>query len=228
MRKRVKFWLAAALCALPLLAAFACGATPSGTGTGTGGTGGKAVAPPAAVHRVTGITIRYRDLNVTNGKIEVDLSDGAIVLSADVQKTDESADGAAAFYSGDPSVASVVAATGAVTLKKQGETVITATAGGKSHQVVLIVADAYSAPAAYGITVVGGTAKADGAAVAAAAAGTLIALAAVVPDGMRFARWDYEAGGAPIQADDLWRNGDNIFAMPARAVTVTAVFETIF
>ncbi len=178
-------------------------------GTGNGNT------PPAAVHQVYSVALQHNGANV-DGQMAVDLSEGSLTLSAKVDK-DAEADGTVTYESSVSAVAEISAA-GVVTLKSKGETVITATVGGKSHSIVLIVNDDYSSATKYTVTVSGGTAKnADGQVVTSASEGDYLTLVPAMPAHKDFVEWDFGT------ANDLWVNGNTI-KMPAKALTITAEY----
>lgn len=178
---------------------------------------GTLVEPPEApAPKVNSVAIYYQDVQIP-GMLSVDLSMKTVSLSAIVQKTDESVDGTVAFASSVPEIASITD-TGVVTLKTEGETVISATAGDKKHEIVLAVGNDYApAPQQYLIVVLGGTSDKTS-----AAEGTFVTLNAVVPEHMKFVEWEYKIGEDVVT--DLWING-NIIAMPDGDITVTAKYE---
>ena len=172
---------------------------------------GPTVEKPDPVYKVYSVTLRYNDANVDGGTINVDLSAGSIQLGANVRK-DEAADGTVTYSSSDPAIATIDA-TGKVTLLAEGETVITASAGGKSHQVVLVVSDDYQTSESHTITVNGGTAS-----VTSAKAGDYVTLSATIPAHMDFIEWQFDG------EDTIWTNG-NVFRMPDRDIVITADFD---
>ena len=168
------------------------------------------VNPPAEVSRVYSVTIMYNDNAIDGGVLSVDKSAGTINVTANVVK-DADADGAVVFDSSDKNVATITAA-GAVTLLEKGETVLSATAGGKSHSVVLVVNDTHAETGVeHNITVNGGTAN-----VAAARAGEYVTLAVEVPKHKDFTGWRF-----PNTV--TWISG-NVFKMPDRDVEIVAEF----
>lgn len=179
---------------------------------GCGGSKNPPVDPPAPVYKVHSVTLQYNDKNIDGGILNVDVSAKTVQLTAKVEK-DEKADGTVKFASSEESVASVDGK-GLVTLKKEGETVVSATAGEKKHEIVLVVGDDYTAAESYSITVNGGTASATK-----AEPGSHITLTAAVPEHKDFIKWTFDAG-----EEDLWVNG-NVFRMPAHDVVVTAEYE---
>lgn len=172
---------------------------------------GPTVEKPDPVYKVYSVTLRYNDANVDGGTINVDLSAGSIQLGANVRK-DEAADGTVTYSSSDPAIATIDA-TGKVTLLAEGETIISAAAGGKSHQVVLIVSDDYQTSESHTITVNGGTASATS-----AKAGDYVTLSATIPAHMDFIEWQFDG------EDTIWTNG-NVFRMPDRDIVITADFD---
>jgi outer membrane lipoprotein-sorting protein len=155
MKRGSKLLLAVTLTFVMAFGAVAC--VDSGGGTPTPPTPPVIVDPPVPVSEVESVTIVYDGQKVTGGVLSVDLTVGSIVLSAEVRKT-EDADGTVSFTSSDTAVAEIDAASGKVTLKQKGETVISASAGAKKHEIVLVVTDDYTMPQQYTITVIGGTA----------------------------------------------------------------------
>lgn len=176
------------------------------------------VEPPSKTGEVSSVTIGYEDADITGGMLAVDLSVGTLTLRANVRKTDESVNAVVKFNSSVKDVATVTE-NGTVTLVGVGETVITAEAGNKKHEIVLVVGDNYSVPQQYTVTVVGGRSN-----ISTAAPSEYVTLTANEDPSRRFVRWEYSMGGEPIA--DLWING-NIFAMPAGNITVTAIFEVM-
>ena len=172
---------------------------------------GPTVEKPDPVYKVYSVTLRYNDANVDGGTINVDLSAGSIQLGANVRK-DEAADGTVTYSSSDPAIATIDA-TGKVTLLAEGETIISAAAGGKSHQVVLVVSDDYQTSESHTITVNGGTASATS-----AKAGDYVTLSATIPAHMDFIEWQFDG------EDTIWTNG-NVFRMPDRDIVITADFD---
>lgn len=169
------------------------------------------VEKPAPVYKVYSVTLRYNDANVDGGIINVDLSAGSIQLGANVRK-DDGADGTVTYESSETSVATIDAQ-GKVTLISAGETIISATAGGKSHRVVLAVSDDYKTAESHSITVNGGTAS-----VTAAEAGEYVTLTAEIPQHMDFIEWQFDG------EDEIWTNG-NVFRMPDRDIVITADYD---
>ncbi len=168
------------------------------------------VEPPAPTYAVQSVTIRYNNAAV-NGTLAVDISANTVQFVADVQK-DDGADGTVTFTSSKTAVATVNNS-GLATLVGEGETVITAQAGGKQHAIVLVVADSSAGTAlSYDIIVNGGTASASK-----ADKDTLVTLTPTVPDHKVFKGWQYSV-------DNVWTNG-NSFKMPNQKVTVTAIYE---
>ncbi|MBO5328082.1 MAG: Ig-like domain-containing protein [Clostridia bacterium] len=181
--------------------------------SGCGGDSSVVINPPAPEYSVHSVTINYNGKKV-DGTLSADLSSESLSLSAVVRKDDQ-ADGAVSYVSGNPLVATI-AADGTVTLLSEGETVITASAGGKTHAIVLKVTDSFAAnPTSYTITVNGGTATQTK-----ASEGEYVTLSAIVPEYKSFVKWEYETE-TPV---DLWISG-NKFKMPACAIDITAVYE---
>ena len=104
-----------------------------------------------------------------------------------------------------------------MTLKSAGETVITATAGNKSHSVVLLVSS--GATSTYAIAVEGGSASTDK-----AKAGDTVSLEVNASKKQLFIGWKFFDADTDEQIDDIWVNG-NTFRMPERNVIVKAEFD---
>lgn len=202
IRKKV---IALVLCVIMALCAV-------GTLSACGDNGEKqpVVEPPAPVYEVHSVTLQYNDANVTGGTLSADVSAGTIQLGAKVEK-DEQADGTVTYESSNASVATINSS-GLVTLVAKGETVISATAGDKSHKIVLVVGDDYSQSSPYTITVNGGTSS-----VTSARPGDYVTLSATVPEHKDFTEWSYSVEG-------VWTNG-NVFRMPESDITITANFD---
>ena len=162
--------------------------------------------PPAPIYKVHSVTIKFNDETV-EGTLSADINSKELQLTATVKK-DAKADGTVTFTSNNNSVATVDQ-NGKVTLIKKGEAVITATAGGKTHTIVLIVKDDFSTKEYYTITVNGGTSS-----VSKAAPGEYVTLSAIIPEHKDFQRWNYSVRG-------VITNG-NVFKMPAEDIVITA------
>lgn len=175
------------------------------------------VEPPVRQGEVTDVTIRYNEKDVA-GIINVDLSEKVLKLSARVDKTGDDVDGTVTFESEKEEVA-VVSNDGTVTLVAEGETVITASAGNKTHSIVLAVSDSF-AVSTYTITVVDGVSD-----VATARPGDPVTLTVVPPEHKTFVKWAFSINGKP--AENIWQNG-NVFSMPEGDVTVAAEFTDTF
>ncbi len=169
---------------------------------------------PVAAPRVYSVTIRYNDTPVAE-TLSVNMTVGTVELSAAVLK-DEQADGTVTWESGAKTVATVTSA-GLVTLLKSGETVISASVGGKKHEIVLVVGAAPTQPSAYTITVNGGTAD-----VSAAIEGARVTLSPVLSSLTSFIRWEYRINGE--LTDSLSISG-HLFLMPAANVVITGIYE---
>lgn len=183
--------------------------------------------PPPSTPKIASVMIKYDGKLVTEGLLTMDISVGTFTLDTDVQKTDERVNADVTFSSKVPAVASITSG-GEVTINSVGETVITATAGDKSHQIVLQIVD--NSAQMFTITVVGGVASVDGEAPSASATafpGAIVTLMPTINGNQNFLRWEYKVNGIPIVSDELWHNGDNIFMMPVGNVVITAVFEDI-
>ncbi len=177
------------------------------------GRGGTQVEPPEPVYKVNSVVIRHNSTPV-EGTLSVNMTAGTVALAAGVTK-DAEADGTVTWSSGDTAVATV-ADDGTVTLLKSGETVITAAAGNKKHEIVLVVGAVPTQPNAYTITVNGGTSNTSS-----AVEGSRITLTPDIPEHNEFVRWEYKINGEP--ADNLSVSG-HLFLMPGANISVTAVF----
>lgn len=172
------------------------------------------VDPPEKVQKVHAISVQYNGSTV-NGTLSADLSMKTLTLESKVNK-DEGADGTVTYRSSVETVAAVDAK-GVVTLKSAGETVISAEAGAKKTQFVLVVGDSYSSSSAHTVTVNGGKAYGEGGtAVTSAKEGEFLTLEAEIPAHMDFIEWKTE--------DGLWMNG-NVFKMPDHDVEITADYR---
>lgn len=167
---------------------------------------GEIIEPPAPVYSVHSVTLKY-DGDAVEGTLTTDVSIKELQLTADVEK-DAEADGSVTFSSNDPKVATVDE-NGKVTLVSEGETVIRAQAGDKTHTIVLIVKDDFTEKKYYTITVNGGTAD-----VTKAAAGEYVTLTAIIPEHKDFQRWNYSVRGVLTSG--------NLFKMPAEDIVITA------
>ena len=190
--------------------------TDGSGGDNGGGNQSAVVAPPAPEYKVMSVNLQVNDVNV-DGTYSVDISAGTLQFAASVLK-DEGADGTVTYASSDTRVAMIDSA-GKTTLRSTGETVISAAAGDKEHKIVLIVSDDYSTPSSHNITVIDGTSS-----VTSAPAGTYVTISPVAPPHKKFVEWKYTYTANGTEIGDIWLNG-NIFAMPAAAVTVTAIYE---
>lgn len=211
MNKKNK-WLALAMSAVLAIGALplvGCSEIPVIGGLFGQGQEQDKVDPPAAVQKVYSVTMQYNGKRIDGGVLSVDLSAGTIQLTADVLK-DDGADGTLTFTSSDESVATVDAASGLVTLKASGETIINATAGEKTHSIVLSVS-ADDTGETYSITVNGGSADVTG-----ARAGDYVVLDVAIPEHKEFVRWNF-----PESVE--WING-NMFRMPEANVEISAEF----
>ena len=162
--------------------------------------------PPAPIYKVYSVTIKM-DGETVEGTLTTDMNSKEIQLSATVKK-DAKADGTVTYTSNNPDVATIDE-TGKVTLVSKGEAVICASAGGKTHTIVLIVKDDFSPKEFYTITVNGGTSS-----VSKAAPGEYVTLTAIIPEHKDFQRWNFSTRGVVT-------NG-NIFKMPAENIVITA------
>lgn len=177
------------------------------------------VEPPEIEYKVHQILLQYGGSTV-NGTLSVDLSQKEIALNAVVAK-DDGADEPVVFDSSEKEVATVDSA-GTVTLKSTGETLITASCGGKEQKFVLVVGDS-SPQTAYTVTVNGGLASdAAGNIITSAVAGSYVTLSvAIDTKHNNFIRWNFGE-----DSGDLWLNG-NVFKMPARDIVIDAESEAI-
>ena len=124
----------------------ACGNKPS--------SGGDDDIPVVLENSVIELYIVYNGQKVTSGFIELDMSQKTASVSCSI-KTVGSPNYTLSYAIDDTSVAEITQ-DGLISIKKVGETVLTASAGGLSHSVVLIVGDKYAPqPAVYTITVEG-------------------------------------------------------------------------
>ena len=170
------------------------------------------VEPPAPEYKVYSVTLQYNGKNIDGNVLNADVSAGTLQLTTKVVKDDGAE--ATVTYASSVSEVATVSKDGLVTLAGKGETVISATAGDKKHEIVLVVADDYSVADSYTITVNGGTASVTG-----ATEGTYVTLTANVPEHQDFIEWEF--------SDNVtWVNG-NVFKMPAGDVNVTAKFEAM-
>lgn len=190
--------------------------------------GEQTITPPGNDSRITAVTIHdSNDRAVTSGVLSVDLSYGSVTLTAEVDVTSGTAP-SAVFESQNKDVATVTE-TGEVTLLKSGEAVLTASAGDKSHSIVLVVGDI--AAGKYALVVDGGKAQVDGdenwTNAISVSRQSVIALQPEIPAGMQFVGWSFTSGLQPVNPEYLNRNGENIFEMPAMDITVEAEFELL-
>lgn len=173
---------------------------------------GESGATSGGVHttdpKVHSVVLRYNEANI-GGTLEADLSLGTVRIVASVTK-DEGADGTVTFRSGTPSVAKI-SSDGLVTLLSAGETVITAQAGGKRQDFVLVVTDEFGEEETFAIAVSGGTSS-----VTEAAAGDYVTVTPAPDEGKVFVRWEWDDAISAIYG--------NTFLMPASDVTISAVF----
>ncbi len=214
MRKGLFKFLAILTCVMFLLPLTACVKTDTDED--------EKVLPPDPVSAVTNVIIMYDGNKLTGGVLSVDVSLTSITLTADVQKTGD-ADGTVTFVSSDSLVAEIGSASGIVTLKKKGETIISASAGDKKHEIALVVGDDLqgSVTEKYTVTVVGGISD-----ITAAVEGQQVALSYTFMEDQEFLYWEYKKtnSGELIDEKDLWINGNN-FRMPAYDITVTAIIN---
>ena len=192
----------------------ACGNKPSPSG------GGDDDIPVVLENSVIELYIVYNGQKVTSGFIELDMSQKTANVSCSI-KTVGSPKYTLSYTIDDTSVAEITQ-DGLITIKKVGETVLTAGAGGLSHSVVLIVGDKYAPqPAVYTITVEGGTAN-----VSSMKAGGYVQLKADTDlfkaTHKEFVGWQYFNKDTMEPLTDLWING-SVFRMPECNVLVKAL-----
>lgn len=180
-------------------------------------THGSTTPPEAPAPRVLSVSLKRNGETVT-GVLSVDISQGSFTVTADVAK-ENGADGTVTYASSEKTVATITDA-GAITLVGVGETVISATAGEKKAQFVLVVNDGLTVSSSYTITVTGGKAYSEkGEEISAAKAGDFVYLKASSPAHQRFVDWNFGE-------DITWTSG-NMFRMPAKAVEISASFEAM-
>lgn len=173
-----------------------------------GGETGNTVNPPEPEYKVHSVTLKYEGKTV-EGTLTTDLSMKEISLSAQVQK-DAEADGTVVYTSETPEVATIDQ-NGKITLVSEGEAVIRAKAGNKTHTIVLIVKNDFAEKDYFTITVNGGTAT-----VTKAVAGEYVTLSAIIPEHKDFQRWNFSVRGVLTSG--------NIFKMPAENIVITAEY----
>ena len=166
------------------------------------------INPPEPEYKVHSVSLKYEGKTI-EGTLTTDLSQGSISISAAVQK-DSEADGTVVYSSMTPEVATIDQ-NGTITLVSEGEAVIVAKAGNKTHTIVLIVKDNFTEKAQYTITVNGGTAT-----VTSAAAGEYVTLSAIIPEHKDFQRWSFSVRGVLTSG--------NLFKMPAEDIVITAEY----
>ena len=179
--------------------------------------GCETVKQPDTVDKVYSVNLQYDGVNV-DGQLSVDLSLKTLRLTAKVMQEGSHM---VAYESSDPSVATI-SSNGIVTLISVGETAIKATAGNKTHSIVLIVKDDYTAATSYTVTVSGGVAKnSNGEVVTSAKAGEYLTLVPSMPDHKDFIKWSYNQ-------EDLWVNG-NLIKMPEGDLVASAEYtDTLY
>lgn len=189
--------------------------------TDQGGSDNPVVEKPEEKGEILSVTIVYDGKPVTGGVVSLDITEGEITLSADV-KTKGEVDASVQWASQTPSVAEI-SDSGLVTLKGVGETIISATAGGKEHNIVLSVGNNFTTVTQYSVTVVGGTSD-----VTSQAEGEQVTLIPAVEDyekeHMSFVRWEYLNADTQEPIENLWLNG-NVLRMPGVNLLVRAVLE---
>ena len=175
---------------------------------GCGGETVNTVNPPEPEYKVHSVALKFEGKTI-EGTLTTDLSQGTISISAAVQK-DSEADGTVVYTSKTPDVATIDQ-NGTITLVSEGEAVIEAKAGNKTHTIVLIVKDDFTEKTQYTITVNGGTAT-----VTSAAAGEYVTLTALIPEHKDFQRWSFSVRGVLTSG--------NLFKMPAEDIVITAEY----
>lgn len=166
------------------------------------------VQPPEPTYKVHSVTMKYDGDNI-EGTLAVDIVNKEIQITTEVRK-DAQADGTVKYSSNNKDVATIDA-NGKIILVGEGETVIRAEAGGKTHSIVLIVKDDFTEKKTYTITVNGGTAS-----VTSAAPGEYVTLTALIPEHKDFTRWNYSVRGVLTSG--------NLFKMPAEDIVITAEY----
>ena len=165
------------------------------------------VEPPETVKKVHTVTLQHESANVV-GVLEKELSLGTVQFTASVV-CDAGAVATLTYASSDTTVATIDQ-TGLATLVCAGETVISASAGDKKHEIVLIVTDS-STKEGHTVTVNGGitqTPKAN--------EGEIVYLTPVIPEDKEFNGWTWD--------DNIIKVTGNSFEMPATDVTISANF----
>ena len=150
---------------------------------------------------------------LSQSSLELYVGGGAKLSAQGVDKEVKIDLGASSWTSDNAEIASVDS-TGAVKALKAGVAQITANVGGKTASCQVTVLERQS-DAPYIVTVKGGTADKTNA--AAGATVNLTVDKTAIPEGKRFSHWTMN--GEPIKGDS--------FVMPARDVTVEAVYVTI-
>ena len=171
-----------------------------------GGNKDNIVEPPAPVYKVHSVTLQYDGTGI-EGTLTTDLSNKELQLTSAVQK-DAEADGKVTYTSKNPEIATIDQ-DGKVTLVSEGEAVIVAKAGNKTHTIVLVVRNAFAEKEYFTITVNGGTASTTK-----AVAGEYVTLEAVIPAHKDFNRWNFSVRGVLTSG--------NMFKMPAEDIVITA------
>lgn len=173
------------------------------------------------IEEVTDVKIVYDGKKVTSGVISVDLSKKGFTLTADVKKAGNPT--YKLVFAGNNDTVATVSEAGEVSLKKEGEVVVTATAGEKSHSIALVVKNEFAANQKFAVTVSGG--KTDK---ATAAAGERVRLSVDLDElaaaHKEFVEWNYFNAETEKKITDLWING-NEFEMPDYPILITAVLK---
>lgn len=209
MKKNLKKLVAVAMSAMMVFGLASCslGSTPNDS---------PIVEAPEALKEVLSVTVKYNGAAENDGYINVDLSAKTINIEATVRVKND-CEYTLQYTSSNPAVAEIDES-GKITLKSAGETVITATAGNKSHSVALVVADSAAADT-YAISVEGGSASA-----AKAKSGDEISLTVNAEKNQAFKGWLFLNPETKEPIEGVWSNG-NVFRMPAQNVLVKAEFD---
>lgn len=213
MKKHIKIVIAILMTLIMSIGLVACGDNSGG---------GSNIPPDDSTSKVIDIYIVYNNQKVTSGLISLDLTVETISLSADVKTTDNSKP-AVTFSSTETDVAEI-SNSGVVTLKSKGETIISASAESKKHEVVLVVGnDLAPASKQFTITVTGGTSS-----LTKAESGKPITLTASISEFEKqhkeFVEWQYLNADTNEPLENLWING-NIFRMPEVNVLINAIYK---
>ena len=162
--------------------------------------------------QVYSIRLQYNNKNI-DGQFEADISMGTVAFTAKIVK-DQGSTFQKVFASSNQTVAEIDQ-TGLTTLKSEGESIISVSAGGKSHEIVLIVTNKYATFETYDISISGGHAvDLEGNTVTSARQYTYLTLVPDVPVHKGFIDWNFSV-------EDVWQSG-NAIKMPGEDLVVTA------